>query len=125
VSGEVIARTEVAKTKKWIIGVNGSYGAVFIGSKAFTVSRAEVGPYITLYGNRGLIVSELKKAKQTVGTVAAPVLMMANRSTYLAAVLNADDIASECRRRSSPGTIQEHVRPTLLKLHDLLLNKPN
>jgi hypothetical protein len=124
VSGEVIAQTEVPKTEKWIVNVNRSYGAVFIGSRAFTVSRSEVGPYITLYGSRGLIVSELKKAKQTVGTVAAPVLMMANRSTYLAAILNADDIATECRRRSPPGTIQEHVRPTLLKLHDLLLNKP-
>jgi hypothetical protein len=124
VSGECVGQVGVPRTEQWIISANRSYGAVFIGSRAFTVSKAEVGPYISLHGSRGLIVSQLKKAKEAVGTVAAPVLMMANRSPYLAAVLNADDIAAECRRRGAPGTIQEFVRPTLLKLHDLLLNKP-
>jgi hypothetical protein len=51
------------------------------------------------------MLSELKKAKETEGTAAAPILMMMNRSMSLAEALNAEAIAAECRRQSSPGTI--------------------
>jgi hypothetical protein len=124
VSGELIDSVAVPKTEKWIVSLEKSYGAVFVGTKSFTVSRGEVGPFINLYGPSTQVMAQLQKAKDRVGTVAVPILMMANRSTYLAAVLNQDDVATECRKQTAPGTIQEHIHPTLMKLHDLLLNKP-
>jgi hypothetical protein len=124
VTGEIVTSMAVPKTEKWIVSLEESYGLVFVGTKSFTISKAEVGPYIALYAPKGVLLGELKKARYQVGTVAAAILMMANRSGYLAAMINKDDIAVECRKQSPPGSLQEHVRPVLMKLHDLLQNKP-
>ena len=97
---------------------------MFIGKSAFTVSKADIGPLINLYSEEAELLAQMRKAKQTAGTVAAPIMLLANRSPYLAATIMADDIANECERAAVPGTIQESVRPMLLRLNDLLLHKP-
>jgi hypothetical protein len=124
ISGDNASTFSVAPTEKWILSVEPSYGIVAVGTKSYTISKAGIGPYITLYGRKEYVVDELRKVKEKAGTVAAPLLLMSNRSTYLAAVLSADDIAKEIQNQPLPGSIQDCVRPMVMTLHDLLLHKP-
>ena len=124
VSGEVVAILEVPLTEHWITSLDRSYGAVFIGAKCFTVSKTEIAPLINLYGNRDELLKQMKSVSQRVGTVAAPIMIVANRSPFLAATLLEDEIANECEKPPTPGSLQEKVHPILIKLNYLLLRKP-
>ena len=124
VTGSLVSSFEQPGTEKWITSVESNFGLVFVGAKCFTVSRTDVAPLINLYTDEKEMLRQMRSVKQSVGTVAAPILIMANRSPYLAAKLMAEDIANECEKPPIPGTLQEKVRPMLMKLNDLLLHKP-
>ena len=123
-SGELVSSFDTPETDHWILSVESSYGAVFIGTKCYTLSRTEIGPLFNLYADESELIEQMRSVKQSVGTVAAPILMLANRSPYLAAKLMAEEIANECEKPPIPGTLQEKVRPMLMTLNDLLLHKP-
>ena len=124
ISGEFKSDMIVPKTDEWLISLEKSYGAVCIGEKSFSISRTNVPPLINLYANPSELKEELKIAKEATGTVATPIILMANRSPYLAATLMKDEIENEINSTPPPGSMKEFLRPSLFKIHKLLQEKP-
>jgi hypothetical protein len=123
-SGDTIGSESVWNTPQWITSFEQNYGAVFVGARSFVVSKTEIAPLVDLRAPRGELLELMKKARQNVGSVAGAILLMADRSPYLAVSLAADEIAKEVSQPPVPGTIQSQVRPVLTRIHELLLNKP-
>jgi hypothetical protein len=124
VSGETIRSETVWNTPRWITSFEPNYGAVFIGSRSFTISKTEIAPLINLRAPRGELLDLMKKAKDNIGSIAGAIVLMSDRSPYLAVSLAADDIAREVADPPAPGTIQATVRPVLSRINSLLQNKP-
>ena len=124
VSGELQSETNVPKTDEWIVSFDNSYGAVILGNKSFSICRANIPPLINLFAPKNELKEELKKAKEATGTVATPIILMANRSPYLAATLMKDELQAEISTNPIPGSMQEFLRPTLVKINTLLKEKP-
>ena len=124
ISGELKSEMNVPKTEEWLVSLEKSYGAVCIGEKSFSISRTNVPPLINLFASPSELKEELKIAKEATGTVATPIILMANRSPYLAATMMKDEIEKEISSAPPPGSMKEFLRPSLLKIHKLLQEKP-
>jgi hypothetical protein len=124
VSGDVVLSESVLNTPEWITSFEQNYGAVFVGSKSFTISKTEIGPLVNLRAPRAELLELMKKANDNVGSVSGGIILLSDRSPYLAVSLAADEIAKEVSHPPVPGTIQSHVRPVLTRINELLQNKP-
>ncbi|OHT06039.1 hypothetical protein TRFO_05680 [Tritrichomonas foetus] len=123
-TGEAIHTMSVPNTESWKISLDESYGIVFCGAKNYTVSKTEIPPLINLYAEKSELMNQMMKVNQTVGTVAAPILLLSNRSPYLATTLLSEEINNEVQKSYTETSIQGQVRPTLEKLNELLKHKP-
>lgn len=124
VSGQLKYEKEVAETKNWILSLESSYGAVMFGSVSYSLANSSVPPLINLFASPKEIKDQLMHAKTATGTVATPIILMANRSPYLAATLMKDELKAELSITPAPGSMQEFLRPALQKINALLQNKP-
>ncbi|EAX89214.1 hypothetical protein TVAG_084450 [Trichomonas vaginalis G3] len=124
INGNVKAEKETKETDSWILSLEESYGAVMLGSGAYSLSRTSVPPTINLFASPKEIKEQLKRAKEATGTVATSIILMANRSPYLAAVLMKDELKAEIATAPPPGSLQDFLRPTLIKINNLLQSKP-
>lgn len=124
-TGDLIQKLNVENTQNWITSLEESYGLVFSGGKNYTLSKTEIPPLINLYADKSQLISQMMKVEKNVGTVAAPILLLSNRSPYLAATLLADEVNKEVNQPAIEGSMQAQIKPTLEKLNHLLNNRPN
>lgn len=126
VAGDPRASQTVGECEEWHTSLEESYGAVFAADRqsAFCVSRTELPPLIDLNADRAGLLRQMRQAEAAAGTVAVPVMLLSSRSCFLAATLMADDIERELQGVPAPGSIQEHLRPALLRLSEILAQKP-
>jgi hypothetical protein len=124
VTGGLVMSKTVDNTERWLTSFEQSFGAVFVGAKSFTVSKSEIAPLVNLAAPRRDLVELMRKADENVGSVAAGIVLVADRSPYLAVTLAEPEIEKELSVAAPEGTIQSHVAPILARLNDLLKGRP-
>jgi hypothetical protein len=124
VTGRLVMSKAVDNTDRWFVSFEQNFGAVFVGAKSFTISKSEITPLINLAAPRRELVELMRKAHENVGSVAAGIVLVADRSPYLAVTLAEPEIQKELSVVAPQGTIQSHVAPILTRLNDLLRNRP-
>ena len=124
-TGDLVHKLNTEKAQSWITSLEESYGLVFSGGKNYTLSKTEIPPLINLYADRNELMNQMMKVQKNVGTVAAPILLLSNRSPYLAATLLSDEINKEVNQPAIEGSMQAQIKPTLERLNHLLNNVPN
>lgn len=124
-TGDLVHKLNTEKTNSWKTSLEESYGLVFSGGKNYTLSKTEIPPLINLYADKTELMNQMMKVQKNVGTVAAPILLLSNRSPYLAATLLSDEINKEVNQPAIDGSMQAQIKPTLERLNHLLNNSPD
>ena len=117
--------TKLSSVKEWKISLEDSYGIVFVGEKNYTISKTEIPPLINIYADKNDLMQQMKKVQDRIGTIAAPIVLISNRSSFLAATLLSDEIKDEVSKPAPKGSLQAIVKPTLEKLNQLIQEKPD
>jgi hypothetical protein len=123
-TGGLVMSKAVDNTERWLTSFEQSFGAVFVGARSFTVSKSEIAPLVNLAAPKRDLVELMRKANKNVGSVAAGIVLVADRSPYLVVTLAEQEIEKELSMAAPQGTIQSHVAPILARLNVLMRDRP-